>query len=299
MPQTPEIIESALAELEDTYIFPDKAAEAAEAIRVRLVAGEFDTLDGPALCTAVTEVFHAVTKDKHLRLMWSDEPQQVEAEDDGAEALARAEAQSRANNHGVHRVERLDGNIGYVDLRASADPRFGARATAAAMELVANTEALIIDARKHRGGSPAGVALWCSYFFADDSVHLNDIYHRKSDRTRQFWTLAHVEGPRYLDRPIYVLTSETTFSAGEELAYNLKVNKRATLIGETTRGGAHPCDWVPLTPRIALAVPSARSINPVTGTNWEGTGVEPDVRVPAAEALDTALADVRSKIATA
>ena len=298
MSQTLEIMESALAELEDTYIFPEKAAEAAEAIRVRLVGGEFDTLDGPALCKSVTEVFQAVTKDKHLRLLWSDEAQQPQVDDDEEEALARAEARSRANNHGIHRVERLDGNIGYLDLRSSEDPRFGARATAAAMELVANTEALIIDLRGHRGGSPAGVALWSSYFFADDSVHLNDIYHRKHNVTRQFWTLAHVEAPRYLDRPVYVLTSATTFSAGEELAYNLKVNKRATLIGESTRGGAHPCDWIQLTPHIAVTVPAARAINPVTGTNWEGVGVEPDIAVPAGEALDRALAEMRTKITT-
>ena len=291
--QTPEIIERALKHLTDEYIFPDKAASAVEAVTAALSAGDFDDLDGPALCTRVTEIFFEHCADKHLRLLWSDEPQNLD-EDDGEAAFA---ARMLVENYGIRRVERLEGNVGYLDLTLVPDASAGAPAIAAAMELVAHTEALIIDVRANRGGAPNGVQLWCSYLFPDDDTHLNDIYTRVKDTTRQYWTLAHVDGSRYLDRAVYVLTSGITFSGGEEIAYNLKTQKRATLIGETTRGGAHPTDWHPLTPHVTVTIPSARSINPITGTNWEGVGVEPDVAVSADDAFDVAYRAARDAIA--
>lgn len=290
--QTPEIIEAAARRLTDEYIFPDKAALATDALTAALSAGDFDALDGPALCTRVTEIFFEHCADKHLRLIWSEEPQDLDESDSDAlfNALILAE------NHGIRRVERLEGNIGYLDLTLVTDASVGAPAIAAAMELVVNTEALIIDLRANRGGAPNGVQLWCSYLFPDDDTHLNNIYSRVKDGTRQYWTLAHVDGRRYLDRPVYILTSGTTFSGGEEFAYNLKTQKRATLIGETTRGGAHPTEFHVLTPHVVVSIPNARSINPVTGTNWEGVGVEPDVAVSAEEAFEVAYRDARDRI---
>ena len=292
--QTPEIIERALKHLTDEYIFPDKAALAVDAVTAAMSAGDFDDLDGPALCTRVTEIFFEHCADKHLRLLWSDEPQNLDEDDDGEAAFA---ARMLVENYGIRRVERLEGNVGYLDLTLVPDASAGAPAIAAAMELVAHTEALIIDVRANRGGAPNGVQLWCSYLFPDDDTHLNDIYTRVKDVTRQYWTLAHVDGSRYLDRAVYVLTSGITFSGGEEIAYNLKTQKRATLIGETTRGGAHPTDWHPLTPHVTVTIPNARSINPITGSNWEGVGVEPDVPVSADEAFDVAYRAARDAIA--
>ena len=156
------------------------------------------------------------------------------------------------------------------------------------MELVSGTGALIIDLRHNGGGAPPGVVFWLSYLFPDDQTHLNDIFDAGSGETRQFWTLASVPGHRYLDRPVYLLTSARTFSGGEDFAYSLQAQGRAELIGETTGGGAHPTQRVPISATLALAVPHARSVNPVTGTNWEGTGVVPDVAVPAEQAFDVA-----------
>ena len=278
-----EVLEAVLTLLEAEYIFPDKAAEADAAVRAALAAGEFEGLDGAAFCRAVTEVFHRVCADRHLRLMWSDEPQEAEA--DGEAMFASL---SLSVNHGFQRVERLDGNVGYVDLRLVPAPADGGPLFAAAMRLLANTEALIVDLRRNVGGDVSTVTLWCSYFFGGDAVHLNDVYTRKDDSTRQYWTLEHVDGPRYLDRPVYVLIGPATFSGAEEFAYNLKATGRATLVGETTRGGAHPTEWYSITPQITFAAPYARSINPITGTNWEGVGVEPDLAVTADEAFDVA-----------
>lgn len=132
------------------------------------------------------------------------------------------------------------------------------------------------------------MAFWCSYLVGNRPTRLNDIFHADTGETRQFWSLDYVPGPRYLDRPVYVLTSSRTFSGGEDFCYTLQALGRAVIIGETTGGGAHPARGFPVSAAIHIAIPFARSISPVTGTNWQGTGVVPDLAVPEAEARDVA-----------
>ena len=132
------------------------------------------------------------------------------------------------------------------------------------------------------------IQLITSYLF-NEPTHLNDFYIRKGDRTKQFWTQAHIQGKRRAEVPVLVLTSGRTFSAAEEFTYNLKSMKRATIVGETTRGGAHPVQRFRVEGYpVAVSLPFGRAINPVTGTNWEGTGISPDIEVAADLALDTA-----------
>ncbi|MFF3541343.1 S41 family peptidase [Streptomyces platensis] len=287
MTDNAQIIDRALGRIVASYVFPQRAEEVDRAIRARLATGAYDALVGAALCEAVTAHLQEVCPDRHLRLLWQDEPQSTEPEDDDAGRAAFL-ALLREQNQGIRRFEQLDGNIGCLDIRWIADAGEGARAIGAAMELVAHTRALILDLRECRGGAPAGAAMWCSYFFPDDQVHLNDFYQRATDSTRQFWTLPQLPAPRYLDRPVYVLTSATTFSGGEDVACTLQALGRAELVGETTRGGAHPTDRHPVTAHITVTVPTARTINAVTGSNWEGVGVRPDHAVAADKALGTA-----------
>ena len=213
----------------------------------------------------------------------------AEPRDHEARRLAMRQM-GRLDNFGIHRVERLDGNIGYLDVRRVAVPANAGPAISAAMELVAGTYALIIDLRHNGGGSPEGVVFWCSYLFTEQPTHLNDIFHADTGETRQFWALPYVPGTRYVDRPVYVLTSSHTFSGGEDFCYTLQALGRAELIGETTGGGAHPTRGFPISPAVHIGIPFARSINPITGTNWQGTGVVPDIAVPEAEAYDVAYA---------
>jgi C-terminal processing protease CtpA/Prc len=280
------LVEKALELLCGNYIFPDRAQEAAAGIRERLAAGEYDQLDEEALGRRLTAELFEVCQDKHLRVRTRTEDLREALTESEMEAVWRE--QQRLTNYGIARVERLDGNVGLLDLRFVTSAGVGGRAIAAAMELVSQTHALIVDMRKNRGGSPDGAVFWSSYFFPDGETHLNSIYEGSTGQTRQFWSHAWLPGERYLDRPVYLLTSESTFSAGEEVSYNLKAQGRAVLVGQTTKGGAHPTDAFPITPTLEITVPVARSVNPITGTNWEGTGVEPDVAVPAGEAFDVA-----------
>lgn len=199
----------------------------------------------------------------------------------------------------MRRVEWLDGGVALVGVRYIPAADEGAAVVGAAMQLAAHSSALVLDLRACRGGAPEGAAMWCSYFFPDDQVHLNDIYDRTTGATRQYWTAAHLPAPRYLDRPVYVLTSAITFSGGEDVAHTLQAHGRAVLVGETTRGGAHPTDRHMVSEHVQVTVPAARTVSTVTGGNWEGVGVVPDVPVPADQALDAALRAIAVRTAVA
>jgi hypothetical protein len=284
-----EIVQTAMAILRSRYVFPDRAERAAAEIEGRLAAGEYDELGEPELAERLTSQLYAVCADKHLRVHAHPEPRRARPMPaDRARARQDMRAMGQLDNFGIHRVERLDGNVGYLDLRRVAMPEHAGASVAAAMELVSGTYALIIDLRANGGGSPDGVVFWCSYLFDGPGVHLNDIFEAESGETRQFWTVPYVPGSRYVDKPVYVLTSHETFSGGEDFCYTLQALGRAQLIGETTGGGAHPTGMRPLSATMAISVPFARSVNPITRTNWEGTGVVPDVGVAAAEAYDVA-----------
>jgi len=284
-----ETVQTALRLLRSGYVFPDRAEQAAMAIGARAAAGEYDGLDEAVLAERLTAQLHEICADKHLRVRLRDPGRREPPAPAGPPGPGPGRRdRGRPGNYGIYRAERLEGNIGYLDLRGVADPEHAGPVIAAAMELIAGTYALIIDLRRNGGGSPDGVVFWCSYLFPGAGTHLNDIFHAESGETRQFWSLAYVPGSRYLNRPVYLLTSSETFSGGEDFCYTLQAQGRAELIGETTGGGAHPTRTVPISSTMAISVPFARSVNPVTGTNWEGTGVVPDIAVPAAEAFDVA-----------
>ena len=299
-----EIVTTAMSLLRANYVFPEMAEQAATAVEARMAAGEYDDLDEITLTELLTSHLQETTGDKHLRVRLGGgpgprsggpgpgpgpKPGPDEPKDHETRRLAGRQM-GRMDNFGIRRVERLDGNVGYLDVRRVALPANAGPAIAAAMELVAGTHALIIDLRHNGGGSPDGVVFWCSYLLTEKPTHLNDIFHADTGETRQFWALLYVPGTRYVDRPVYVLTSSHTFSGGEDFCYTLQALGRAELIGETTGGGAHPTRPFPISPAVHIGIPFARSINPVTGTNWQGTGVVPDVAVPEAEAYDVAYA---------
>jgi hypothetical protein len=300
-----DVIEGLLKELKAAYVFPETAAKMEADLRKRLDKNEYGEIKSARkLAEVLTEHLQAVSKDKHLRVFYSYDPipeppkkDARPAHDKDHEMRERMRQRARSVNFGFERAERLDGNVGYLDLRMFAPAELGGETAAAAMNLLGDTDALIIDVRKNGGGSPSMVALVCSYLFGPEPVHLNDLYFRPEDSTHQWWTLPHVPGKRYEGKPVFVLTSKRTFSAAEEFTYNLKSLKRATIVGETTGGGAHPGGMRKVHEHFGVFVPSGRAINPITKTNWEGTGVTPDISVPADRALPTAHLAALRKIA--
>jgi C-terminal processing protease CtpA/Prc len=240
---------------------------------------------------------HSVCRDLHLavRPLPPRDAEAAEAPSEEEQRRRRLEA-ARYDNFGFQKIEKLPGNIGYLDLRGFYDASVGGETAVAAMNFLANSDALIIDLRQNGGGSPSMIQLISSYLF-EEPVHLNSFYIRKEDRMKQFWTQAQVQGKRMADTPIYVLTSNRTFSAAEEFTYNLKNMERATIIGETTGGGAHPVEFHSFPElHVGLSVPFGRAVNPVTKTNWEGTGIEPHIAVPADEALEVARIEAMKKL---
>lgn len=286
---TSEIINRSRDLLIDHYVFPDVGRDLAALLSDGLTTGRYSAATEPLdLGKLVTEDLQSINRDKHLRLKHHPEAQPDVPDADLMAAEARRDAARTMN--GIVRVERLDGDIATLELERLFPPSISGDAIAAAMTLVAEADGLILDLRGCRGGSPETVALICGYLFGVEPVHLNDMYERDGDRTTQSWTPGYVPGRRFgPDKPICVLTSAATFSGGEELAYDLQQLGRATLVGETTGGGAHPRVGFRLHPHLELTVPTGRAINPISGTNWEGVGVVPDVAVPAESALGAAL----------
>jgi hypothetical protein len=285
-------IDGVLRCLNEGYVFPEVARKMEKAIRERAANKEYDALvDGNALAEQLTRDLRAVSQDKHIRVGYSAEvlqpepPMSLHVPPPMDEATRRDLAR---DNYGLTKLDILKGNIGFLQFRLLAPPEVAGETYIAAMNYLANTDALIIDLRTCGGAiSPDAIPMLCSYFFANPT-HLNDIYWRPDNSTRQLWTWAHVPGKRYLEKPIYLLTGFGTFSGAEELAYDLKNLKRATLIGETTGGGAHGGGDRRADDHFTVWVPLGRAINPITKTNWEGVGVTPDVAVPAVRALHQA-----------
>jgi hypothetical protein len=284
------IIDDLTAALRDIYVFPDTAQRMEEHVRRQLQSGAYDRLGTlEAFTQKLTEDLQSVSHDLHLRVRWAPGQPANEAAGPSAEEQARQAAALRRENYCFRKVERLAGNVGYLKLDCFAEADLAGNTAVSAMGFLAGSDALIFDLRDNGGGSPTMIQLLVSYLMSGEPTHLNNFYIRKGDRTEQFWTSSWVPGTRLPDVPVFVLTSSRTFSAAEEFTYDLKSLKRATIVGETTGGGAHPVD----THRVhgypvVMSLPFGRAVNPITGTNWEGTGVEPDVKVPAPDALAAA-----------
>ena len=293
------VIDGALAKLNEFYVSPELAKQMGDAIRTRQKEGEFDSVtSGSAFASMLTQDLRAVSHDKHLGVNFSPVPipEQPPSATPSPDALVAMRKQMERGNCGFERVEILPGNVGYVKFNMFAPPDFCAPTAIAAMNFISNVDAVIFDLRGNGGGDPKMIALLCTYLFAEPT-HLNDAWERRSGETQQYWTLSYVPGKRLDTQPVYVLTSKQTFSGAEEFSYDLQNLKRATIVGETTGGGAHMVRGERIDAHFMIGVPFANAINPISKTNWEGTGVVPEVKVPASDALSTAQKLAAEKLA--
>lgn len=265
----------------ENYVFPEVGAQISEVLKRRLASGIYSEIDDcEKFAATLTKHIQEGNNDKHLRVWYK--PEEATPSDQKTKQNSAIERQSeydlaaRLNNFGFSKVEVLEGNIGYIDIRQFYPVADAANTGSSAMNFVSNTDALIFDLRKCIGGAPDMVSFICTYLF-EEQVHLNDLYLRESDSTQQYWTLPYVPGSRYIQKPVFILTSQDTFSAGEEFCNDLKETKRATLVGESTKGGAHPGRAIRFHKNFQVFVARGRAINPTSKSNWEGCGVIPHI----------------------
>ena len=287
--------------IEDVYLFSDIAQDMADMLRENLARNAYALGDANEVADKLTRDLQAMSKDKHIRVEY--DPQWIASQHndlsvaDSLQQLQEDERERREENYGFERIEILEGNIGYLKITRLHPAEFGGETAAAAMSFVSNTKAIIIDLRACRGGSTTMNDLLASYFFDTTPVHLYDfeMSHGKSEEGG--WTYPHVPGKRLPETPLYILVSSESYSAPEAFAYTMQALKRATLVGERTQGAAHVTFPYIATNDFVVWIPSGRPINPITGTNFEGIGVHPDVKVPREKALLTAQLAVFKELA--
>ncbi len=293
------LIDELTRRLDADYVYPERAKKIDEALHRHEKRGDYEAVtNAQQFADLLTSQMQQVVPDKHLYVQYSADELPPEAADGNPspEEHAAEVRQMKVHNYGIDRIERLPFNIGYLSLEVFLPARDAGEALTQAMNLLANTDALIIDLRDNHGGDPNTVALLASYLF-DGRTHLNDFYHRKGDRSEQMWTSEYVPGPRFgQNKDVYILMSGESVSAAEDFAYDLQALKRAVIVGQTSGGAANSGDEVRLDAHFSTMVPDSRSINPVTKTNWEGVGVKPDIAASAADAFRAAQIAVLNKM---
>jgi hypothetical protein len=291
------VIDGAIANLTKYYIDRDVAQKMAEALLAHENNGDDDTVtNGEAFADLLTRQMRDVSHDAYVKMVFSTDtttPENPPAPN--PQDVTRYRKEMEENNCTFESVELLPHNIGYLKFNEFPDASVCQTRVAAAMASLNHADAIIFDLRDNRGGYANMVALIATYLF-DHPAHLNGFYNRGDNSTEQSWTLPPVPGNRLAGKPAFVLTSPTTFSAAEGFSYDLKMLKRATLVGETTSGRGHMGMGHRIDEHFTIRVPGIRVVNPISKTNWEGTGVEPDVKVKAADALETAEKLAESKL---
>ncbi|MBD1385902.1 S41 family peptidase [Mucilaginibacter rigui] len=285
-----EVVNSIAKNLEAKYINLDTAKKMGRYIERELLHGAYDTITSPQVFAArLTNDLLSVYYDGHLSIAYNPAFATSTGQVDTAAEHKRFRHMQKIHNFGFDKAEMLPGNIGYLKIGGFFAPdQAGKAMVQAAFRFVSSADVLIIDLRENHGGDPSMVSYMCGFLFAN-KVHLNDLYTRSSHSLDTFWAVPDTELTALQTVPVYVLTSKQTFSAGEEFSYDLKTQKRAMIIGEATGGGAHPVQSFPVANGFVANIPFARAVNPVTKTDWEGIGVQPDVVAPADQALDVAL----------
>ena len=295
------VIAGLSSQLQAHYVFPDVAKRLSASLAAKEASGGYAAFnDNDAFAEALSTDLRTLGQDGHFSVGYAPDfkPSPVNGAPPDAEAAEAMRKEVANQGFGIDSVRRLPGNVGYLEVRAFGPTDIVAPALSSAMNLLSGTDALILDLRRNGGGEPTSVAWLVSHFFgASDERHLNDLYLREGDVTRQYWTNPAVT--THYTRPVYVLTSARTFSGGEECAYDLQTQKRATLVGEVTGGGANPGDGYAIGGGFAAFIPNGRAINPVTRTNWGHAGVKPDIAASAANAQKVAYAAIlRAQLAT-
>lgn len=275
--------------LRERFAFRERGIAAANEIEAMERRGEFRSAQsGAELMALIDSKIAPIVNDRHFRVRYFG-PEAVAGFTDApptAEELAEFHEEVRLRGSEIPEVRWLPGNVGYLRLTLLLDTPPGVEKLAAAMGLLADTGALIIDVRGTPGGEPAGVANVIGHLVPErtPTVRLEVAFDPSQNRTFH----AEPRTPGFAGKPVYVLIDEGTGSGAEEFAYDLQAMGRATLVGQTTSGAATPGGYRPLSGGFVAFIPMGIVSNVITGANWEGVGVPPDIEVPAEEALTRA-----------
>jgi hypothetical protein len=280
------VIDTLIAKLDSVYVYREVAKKMAEAIRLHWQSHDYDTVnDRQVFATMLTTQLQAISRDGHLGVDYSVKPVMDETPGSPPPNVVDQFRKTWArNNFNFKKVEVMEGNIGLLELNTFFPAEWIKDLAQASMIFLANSDAVIIDLRNNHGFAPDGVLLIESYFF-NDAVHLSDGYDRDAKTIRQTWTMPIVPGTKLGNMDLYILVSKNTFSAPEDFTYNLQALGHAKVIGEVTGGGAHGTKPYKIGTYFTASIPFSYSVNPVTHTDWEGKGIQPDIEVPADQAL--------------
>lgn len=282
-----DVVATVAGLVEQHYVFADIGVQLAQLLR----NASYDVASDEELAAAVTRDLQSVNHDKHLRLLWHAAP--IADLADPAEAAADHLRQAENAAYGVSGPMWQDNDIAVLAFKPLLfHPTVSGAAMTSAMQSVSAARGLVLDVRECVGGAPSAVSLLLTYLLGPE-LHLTDMMGREPSELHQLWTLPWVPGESVgPDVPIAILTSEATFSGAEDLAYTLQAHRRAVIVGETTGGGAHPRRGFRVADHLEATIPVSRAVNTLTGSNWEGTGVVPDIKVAADDALPAACAEL-------
>lgn len=278
------VVSAIKTHIEESYIDLDLSKKMIIELDKNLKSNKYEKITSPIeFSKTVTEDLQSISKDLHLKVQFEPEriaqEKLIVSEEKQLEMEKRTAMQMSEINYGFTEVKILDGNIGYLNLSQFADIKYAEETATATMNFLSNTNAIIIDLRSNGGGVPSMMQLLSSYFLAEKPVLLSDFYERKTNTKTQLYSFENVNGKRSTNKPLYILTSKHTFSAAEAFTYTLKYLDKAIVIGEITKGGANRTKRINLNDEFTISVPYIQSIHPVTKTNWEGKGVEPNIKI--------------------
>jgi hypothetical protein len=288
-----QVVETLTKALKENYVFLDTAIKMGNYIEKRLKEGAYSAINNPDdFAKALTSDIREVYNDMHFSVNFDPRFQMTAQDTSAANANKRARDEMKRAaqaNYGFTKIEILNANVGYLRFDGFFTPDIYAKETVnSAFAFLKNVSALIIDLRYNGGGDPGMVNFICSHVLKG-GTHINDLYERRVNKTSEFRTEALDNPASFYTMPIYILTSRRTFSGAEEFGYDLQTQRRATIVGETTGGGAHPVSPENITNGFVGNIPYARAINPVTHTNWEAVGLKPDLEIAADSALNAAI----------
>jgi len=283
------------------YIHPEQAKQIAQLLTKKTKSGEYNKFKQPqAFSEQLTKDLRSINHDFHLNVIF--DPERIAEQKSAGESPQEQQISQRElrewqrANYGFSEIKLLEGNIGYINLTGFYDPTYAGETAVAAMNFLANADAIIFDLRENRGGAGEMYQLLASYLFDSGAVQLNDIYWPLTNSHYQTWTLPHVPGKRRPDVDVYILTSKSTASAAEVFSYSLKHLKRATLIGETSVGAANPGGFAIVSDRFMIWLSKGEAINPITKTNFEGKGVIPHIATAKEDAFHVAYTTALEKL---